>query len=40
MNKIDVWNAARQVMRQGMANYGDDMEKAALSIGLEPSDCF
>jgi hypothetical protein len=40
MNKIAVWQAARQVMQRVMAHYGDAMEKAAMSIGLEPSDCF
>lgn len=40
MDKREVWELARQIMRHFMARYGDAMDSAAISMGLEPSDGF
>ena len=40
MDKREVWELSRQIMRHFMAYYGDVIDSAAISMGLEPLDGF
>jgi len=37
MDRAEVWEVARQIIRGFMAQYGDAMDEAATSMGLDPS---
>lgn len=40
MDRREAWEVARQIIGLFMAQYGSAMDNVAISIGLEPSQCF
>lgn len=40
MNRREVWELARQIIRLFMTQYGNVMDEVAISVGLEPSEAF